>query len=103
MIIVTGAILARPETIEEIARLSLEHVRRSRAEPGCLEHGAQLDAENPLRVTFFERWADAAALKTHFAMPASREFAKMTGRLAASPPSISIYWAEETSAAALAN
>jgi quinol monooxygenase YgiN len=36
MIIVTGTIQARADTAEELRRLSLEHVARSRAEPGCL-------------------------------------------------------------------
>jgi quinol monooxygenase YgiN len=35
MIIVTGTIHARLDTLDELRRLSLEHVARSRAEPGC--------------------------------------------------------------------
>ena len=95
MLIVTGDIVARPETFEEILALSLEHVARSRLEPGCLRHGAQIDAENPMRIVFFELWADAAALKTHFAVPDSREFGKVAARLAAKRPTIEI-WDGET-------
>jgi hypothetical protein len=36
MIVVTGSLSAKPDGFEEARRLSLEHVRRSRAEPGCL-------------------------------------------------------------------
>ena len=91
MLIVTGEIVARPDTFEEALALSLEHVERSRLEPGCLRHGAHVDAENPMRIFFFELWADAAALKAHFAVPASRDFSRAAARLAARTPSIQIY------------
>jgi quinol monooxygenase YgiN len=96
MIIVTGSIQARRDTLDELRLLSLEHVARSRAEPGCLEHGVALDANDGLRLVFFERWADRAALLAHFKVPASREFVAEAGRLAAHPPEIATYDASET-------
>jgi len=95
MIVVTGTVQARADTIDELRRLALEHVARSRAEPGCIEHGVALDANDGLRLVFFERWTDRAALDAHFAVPASREFAKAAARLAAHPPAISVYEATE--------
>src|SRR5215207_7734256 len=62
MIIVTGAIQARLDTLDELCRLSLEHVARSRAEPGCLEHGVAVDANDGRRLVFFERGADPRRL-----------------------------------------
>jgi len=91
VILVTGAILARPETLEELRRLSLEHVRRSRREPGCLSHNVHVDCENPLRLVFLEQWADRAALSAHFAVPASRHFVHAMQSLAASATTIEIY------------
>ncbi len=76
MIVVTGTIVARPGMAAEVLALSLEHVRRSRAEPGCLSHDVFVDPENPLRMFFFERWADEPALRAHFEVPASREFVR---------------------------
>jgi quinol monooxygenase YgiN len=76
MILVTGSILARDDTFEEVRRLSLEHVERSRQEPGCISHAVHVDCQNPLRLFFFEQWADEAALRVHFAVPATREFVK---------------------------
>ena len=35
MIVVTGSVTARPDSFDEVRRLSLEHVHRSRTEPGC--------------------------------------------------------------------
>ena len=95
VIIVTGSIQARLDTLDALRRLSLEHVSRSRAEPGCLEHGVAIDANDGLRLVFFERWADRDALLTHFRVPASREFVAQVSRLAAHPPSVVAYEASE--------
>jgi quinol monooxygenase YgiN len=85
MIIVTGYVIASEANRAEMLRIGLEHVHRSRLEPGCIEHGIYADAENPLKLHFFERWADVAAIKAHFAVPASRAFAKQLRALAADP------------------
>jgi quinol monooxygenase YgiN len=62
MIVVTGSVATRQDTFEEARRLSLEHVHRSRGEPGCISHAVHVDCENPLRLVFIEQWADRAAL-----------------------------------------
>ena len=98
MIIVTGTIHARLDTLDELRRLSLEHVARSRAEPGCLEHGVAIDANDGLRLVFFERWADRAALDAHFKVPASGAFVRDAARLAAQRPTIEIYEAQPSAA-----
>jgi quinol monooxygenase YgiN len=97
MILITGAILARPETADELRQISLQHVHRSRTEAGCLSHDVHLDAENPLRLVFVERWEDADAVRAHFAVPASRAFARAAGGLAAEPPVLHVYQAETIS------
>ena len=95
MLVVTGSIQARLDSIDELRRLSLEHVARSRAEPGCLEHGVAVDANDGLRLVFFERWVDRDSLLAHFKVPASREFARQAARLAAHPPELAAYEASE--------
>lgn len=97
MLIVTGSIAARADTFDALRRASLEHVARSRAEPGCLEHGVAVDAGDGLRLVFFERWADRAALDAHFKVPASRAFAAQAGQLAVRPPDLAIYEASQVS------
>lgn len=94
MVIVTGSVRARPETIDEVVRLSLEHVHRSRQEPGCLLHSVHRDVEDDLRLVFVEHWADADALRTHFGVAASGEFVTEVSALAAEPPDIQLYDAE---------
>ena len=91
MIVVTGSVTARQDTFDQARKLSLEHVHRSRGEPGCISHAVHVDCENPLRLVFFEQWADRAALLNHFAVPASREFVKSLQSLAAAASSIELY------------
>ncbi|MGH6742965.1 MAG: putative quinol monooxygenase [Bradyrhizobium sp.] len=94
MIVVTGSVTARPASFEEVKKLSLEHVHRSRTEPGCISHAVHADCENPLRLVFIEQWADCAALLAHFAVPASRDFVRALRTLAAGATDIQIYDAQ---------
>jgi quinol monooxygenase YgiN len=48
MIVVTGSVTARQDSFDEVRKLSLEHVHRSRREPGCISHAVHVDCENPL-------------------------------------------------------
>ncbi|MEP7210043.1 MAG: putative quinol monooxygenase [Alphaproteobacteria bacterium] len=95
MLIVSGDVTARTDRREDMLRAAVEHVHRSRLEPGCISHDVSVDAENPLRLMFFERWQDEAALKAHFAVPASRAFWKLLQSLAAEPGAMHIYEARE--------
>jgi len=98
MIIVTGHVIARPDTQEAVEQLAVEHVLRSRAEPGCMSHEVSRDVQQPLRFVFVERWNDMAALQAHFRVEASRKFAQSMASLCQEPPQIDIY--EATAVAA---
>jgi quinol monooxygenase YgiN len=93
MILVTGSVLAREDSFDQVLQLSLEHVRRSREEAGCISHAVHVDCENDLRLVFVEQWADRAALLAHFAVPASRAFVRALRPLAPGPASIELYQA----------
>ena len=95
MIIVTGSIQARADTIDEIRRLSLEHVARSRPEPGCLEHGVTVDANDGLRLVFFERWADMDSLLRALQGAGVARVRRQAAQLAARPPELAAYDASE--------
>jgi quinol monooxygenase YgiN len=94
MIIVTGSVKVHADALDEVLRISLEHVHRSRLEPGCLLHSVHQDVEDANRVVFLEHWLDRAALKVHFGVPESRAFAKALNGLASEPPTMEIYEAE---------
>jgi quinol monooxygenase YgiN len=91
MIMVTGSVTARADSFDEVRKLSLKHVHRSRTEAGCMSHAVHVDCENPLRLVFFEQWADRDALLAHFAVPASRDFVRALQSLASEATSIELY------------
>ena len=94
MILVTGHAIARKETEAAVERLAVEHVLRSRAEPGCVSHEVSRDVLQPLRFVFVERWSDMAALRAHFRLEASRKFAHAITELCEASPQMTIYQAE---------
>ena len=91
MIIVTGSIRARADAVDRMLELSLQHVRRSREEPGCLLHSVHRDVEDPRRLVFLEHWLDLEALRRHFAVPESNAFVREASALADGPTTIEIY------------
>ncbi len=91
MIIVHGAVEIDPEHWEQAMELSLEHVERSRQEPGCISHAVHIDAENPNRLVFFEEWENMQALQTHFEVPASGEFVTNLQAMAVARPEMRIF------------
>jgi quinol monooxygenase YgiN len=93
MIIVWGAVEAKPEHRRELQRLGLEHVQRSRLEPGCIKHSIQIDVENENRFVFYEEWQDRDALQVHFAVPASGQFVKAISKLAVAAPDMKMFQA----------
>jgi len=97
VLIVTGSIRARSDTIDQVISLSLDHVRRSRQEPGCLLHSVHRDVEDPLRLVFLEHWQDAAALRVHFRVPASGAFVNEASAFADGPPEMAIFDAQPVS------
>jgi len=97
MLIVTGSIRAQPEHLPRVLELSLEHVHRSRQEPGCILHSVHRDVEDERRVLFLEHWSDADALRAHFAVPASIAFVREAATLAEEAPTLEIYEAQPTS------
>lgn len=90
MLVVTGSVTARPETFEALRQAALDHVTRSRAEPGCLTHGVAADCENPLKLVFYEEWVDRAALAAHFAQEGSLAFMRAVRELCASSTRVRI-------------
>lgn len=78
--------------------LGLEHSARSRSEPGCLAHDCHIDAADAGKLVFVERWADMAAVRTHFAVPASGDFVQRMTVMAIEPPHMRLYEAAERSA-----
>lgn len=90
MLIVTGSVTAKPETFDALLEAALAHVARSRAEAGCVSHSVHIDCETPMRLFFYEEWADRPALDAHFAQQGSHEFMKAVRELCASSTRVKI-------------
>jgi quinol monooxygenase YgiN len=91
MVLVIGSVRIQEGSVADALRLSLAHVRRSRAEPGCVSHAVHRDAEDVQRLVFVEEWSDQAALQQHFKLPDSRGFAAALSAVAAEAPRMAIY------------
>lgn len=91
MIIVIGNVLVREGQMDAALEEALQHVRRSRTEPGCISHAVHRDVENPQRLVFVEEWADMAALQQHFQVPGSRAVVKALAALSDEPPRMTLY------------
>ena len=102
MIIVTGGVTARPDSVEALKAACLAHSARSRLEPGCLEHTLHVDGENPLRLFFYERWTDAAALRAHLQTTDLAGFVVEARALAAAAERTLFYEAEPLARAVIA-
>jgi len=98
MIVVLGSVLVRDGCMAEARKLSVEHVHRSRMEPGCVSHAVHVDCENPQRLVFVEEWADHASLQEHFKVPASGHFVAALSALAGEKPRMVVYQAEHVGA-----
>lgn len=93
MIHVIAVITAKPGKREEILGAFRANVPNVRAEQGCIEYGAAIDADPALPVqtkygpdTFvvIEKWQSLAALKAHAAAPHMAAYGAKTRELIAS-------------------
>ncbi|MCW5646874.1 MAG: antibiotic biosynthesis monooxygenase [Sphingopyxis sp.] len=98
MILITGHVILTPEHRERMIALGAEHSARSRGEAGCLAHNCHIDVENPDRLVFVEEWADMAAVRAHFAVPASGAFVAEMRALSPQSPVMRIFSAEDVTA-----
>lgn len=88
--------LAKPDCLAELLDISLQHVKRSRTEPGCIKHSVQINAENDQEIVFYEEWADEAALLAHFEVREARDFVKQSRALSVpAAGAMKIYGAEK--------
>ncbi|HEY1287550.1 MAG TPA: putative quinol monooxygenase [Burkholderiales bacterium] len=93
MIHVIAVLTAKPGKRDEILRHFRANVPAVRAERGCIEYGAAVDAENALKFqtkwgpdTFLviEKWESVEALQAHAAAPHMVAYAAKTRDLMAS-------------------
>ena len=89
MVIVGGSFEVEPDQREAFVASRHEAMKKSRAEPGCLEYTVAADPVEPGRVVLFERWVDQAALDAHIA--GIRQAPPAAGGVAPKSASILVY------------
>ena len=93
MIHVIAVITAKPGKRDEVLRHFRANVPAVRAEQGCIEYGAAIDADPALPIqtkygadafVVVEKWESLEALKAHAAAPHMKEYGAKTKDLLAS-------------------
>lgn len=69
MIVINARIDATPETVEALTDAILAMEAATAKEDGCEDYTFSVELGNPGAVRITERWANADALKAHFATP----------------------------------
>ena len=78
---VTGYLRCAPDEIEMVRAALVDHIRLTRAEPGCLSFEVTQDADDPCRWNLDETFADMAAFEAHRARAKASDWGRMTAHL----------------------
>lgn len=81
MLIVIGKAKLAEGAIETARAAFTAMIEASRAEEGCVDYAYALDVIDPSVMHITEKWADEAALVTHFQTPHMATFQKALGEL----------------------
>jgi quinol monooxygenase YgiN len=79
---VTGYLRCAPEEIAMVREALAEHIRLTRAEPGCLSFDVTQDPDDPCRWNLDETFRDAAAFEAHRARAKASAWGPKTAHLA---------------------
>ena len=79
---ITGRLICPPEDIEAVRAGLVEHIRLSRAEPGCVSFEITEDPHAPGLFHVAEVFRDAAAFEAHRARAASSDWAAVSHNVA---------------------
>ena len=85
---VVASLKIRPDRLEEFRDAACLAARETRAEPGCFLYEVHADPKDPETFVVIERWADAAAVDTHLALPHAQAFMALLPGFLAAPPEI---------------
>jgi quinol monooxygenase YgiN len=95
MIIITGDLLIKDDSMQQAMQACQKHVAYSRTEPGCISHAVYQDPEDGLRLFFYEQWEDQPSIDAHFVLPSSQAFVAAVRMLVSAPPTLHIFNAEQ--------
>ena len=81
MIALSGTLICQPEDLAMVQTMLPEHIRLSRAEPGCVMFQVVADRCDPCRFLLAERYVDAAALEFHRARGRASAWGQATSHI----------------------
>lgn len=81
-ILLTGHMSCAAHEVEAVLSVMEEHIRLSRAEPGCLQFELWQDELTPTRFNVSEVFRDAAAFEAHQARTERSDWFRVTGHMA---------------------
>ena len=81
-VVLTGHIDVPADRLEQIRAALPDHIRLTRAEPGCIAFELRESAEIPGRFEVRERFADAAAFRAHQARMQASDWGRISAGLA---------------------
>ncbi|MCA0872120.1 antibiotic biosynthesis monooxygenase [Seohaeicola saemankumensis] len=82
LVTLTGHIMVPPDRLDDIRAALPDHIRATRAEPGCLSFDVVESTSIPGRFDVAERFTDAAAFRAHQTRAAGSDW----GRISAGIP-----------------
>jgi quinol monooxygenase YgiN len=91
VVIVGGTFEVEAGRREEFLAGRLDAMRKSRAEPGCLDYTLSADPIDPGRVVLFERWVDQEALDAHLSAMVAAAESPAPGDVRPTAASIMVY------------
>ena len=77
----TGHIDVPADRLDQIRTALAEHIRLTRAEPGCLSFEVDEDTSNPGRFTVAEQFTDSAAFRAHQARALASDWGRISDGL----------------------
>ncbi|MCA0899737.1 putative quinol monooxygenase [Microbulbifer agarilyticus] len=80
-VILNGYILVPEVELESVKRELIEHIRLTRAEPGCLKFVVEQDGEEPARFNVHEEFIDRDAFDHHQERVKSSRWGSLTANV----------------------
>lgn len=81
-ILLTGTMTCAPDEVDHVLALLPEHIRLSRAEPGCLQFDLWQDEVRPTEFHVTEVFRDARAFEAHQDRTQSSDWWRVTHHMA---------------------
>lgn len=80
-IMLRGALLCMPEDVELVLGALPDHIRKTRAEPGCIAFSVSQSDEDPCRFDVAEIFANRAAFEAHQTRTRASDWFAQTGHI----------------------